>query len=250
MQDAAWYFVGRDGQRQGPVAAADIATAYRGGMIARDGLVWRQGMAEWLPLEQLASELGIGPEDHAVVPPPVPDAAPPIVTTRRSQGIDDKDIVYAGFVRRWAAFIIDRMILVVPIYAILLVFLILLTPSMFRQHDSAGGLIILLVYPVYFIAAALYYAGQESSKHQATLGKRALGIKVTDANGGRLNFGQALGRWFAAALSYLTCYVGFAMARLHRAQARCTTWSPIRWWWIAGPIPNSPNARNANCRAA
>src|SRR5207342_3681907 len=64
----------------------------------------------------------------------------------------------------------------------------------------------------YYIAAAMYYSLQESSGHQATLGKRALGIKVVDARGQRLTRKHALGRWFAASLSYLTMYVGFLMA--------------------------------------
>src|SRR6185437_11313278 len=42
----------------------------------------------------------------------------------------------------------------------------------------------------------LYGALTESSEHQASLGKRAMGLKVTDLEGKRISFGQALGRSF------------------------------------------------------
>ena len=47
----------------------------------------------------------------------------------------------------------------------------------------------------------LYYALMESSQKQATLGKMALGIKVTDQHGARISFGRATGRLLAKILS-------------------------------------------------
>ncbi len=212
MSDAAWHYVGRDGQRQGPVAAADVLSAYRNGAIARDALVWRQGMPAWVPLAQVAAEIGIGDEDHAAAPPPVPEASPPIVATRRSRGVDREDIVYAGFLRRWVALTLDCVILAVPYYLLIFVIAIMSAAAEHSGRSEPAAMFMLLIYPLWFLLAWLYYALQESSSYQATLGKRALGIKVTDANGQRLTLAHASGRWFAAALSYLTCYIGFVMA--------------------------------------
>ncbi len=58
----------------------------------------------------------------------------------------------------------------------------------------------------------LYFAYQESSEWQATLGKRVFGLKVTDAEGGRISFGKASGRYFGRLLSSLTCSIGYIMA--------------------------------------
>jgi uncharacterized RDD family membrane protein YckC len=58
----------------------------------------------------------------------------------------------------------------------------------------------------------LYFAGMESSAGQATLGKRALGIKVTDMSGNRITFGKATGRFFGKILSSLILLIGFLMA--------------------------------------
>jgi uncharacterized RDD family membrane protein YckC len=52
----------------------------------------------------------------------------------------------------------------------------------------------------------------ESSSQQGTLGKMALGIKVTDMNGSRVSFGRATGRYFAKIISGLTFSIGYIMA--------------------------------------
>lgn len=58
----------------------------------------------------------------------------------------------------------------------------------------------------------LYYALLECGPDRATPGKRALGLVVTDAAGGRLGFGRATARWFARALSTLPLSLGYALA--------------------------------------
>jgi uncharacterized RDD family membrane protein YckC len=51
----------------------------------------------------------------------------------------------------------------------------------------------------------LYFAALESSAWQATVGKRTLGLQVTDLEGRRIGFGRATGRFFAKILSAATC---------------------------------------------
>lgn len=124
------------------------------------------------------------------------------------------DIVYAGFWRRLGAYVIDNFILTVAFYVLVFAVALLVagvSPWNPEAPDAAYWFILGLV-PLYYVGAALYYGLQESSRHQATVGKRALGIKVTDLHGRRLTRGRAFGRWFAAALSYLTVYIGFIMA--------------------------------------
>jgi len=123
------------------------------------------------------------------------------------------NVVPAGFIRRWAALFLDSLIIAIPLSAIVIA--IVISMGLYVRESQqpvavAQGLYFLL----YFLVAPFYYAGMESSPHQATFGKRALGIKVTDNEGRRLSFGHALGRWSAASLSYLTCYIGFLMAAI------------------------------------
>ena len=162
---------------------------------------------------------------------------------------DAVDVVYAGFWRRWAALFLDQLILSAAFYAVVIALAILAGiaggfgwfGSLDPDTPSTAVIVAYLAFiGAYYAAAALYYSLMESSRHQATLGKMALGIKVVDNQGGRLSFGHALGRWFAAALSYLTLYIGFLMAgfterkrALHDMAAG--TLVVDRWAWTAHP---------------
>ena len=215
MGDPAWYYLDAERKQHGPVPATEIREALRVGRLGEGSLVWRDGLSEWRPLSQLAGELGLS---SAPLPPADPasagsdfDAADGTAHAPSSDPSATRDIVYAGFFRRWAAFFLDFLIVAIPLITLTIV--VAIPMGLFRGNDdTAGAMAQALYYLLYLIAAPLYYAGMESSVQQATLGKRALGIKVTDDAGRRLSFGHALGRWFAAALSYLTFYVGFLMA--------------------------------------
>jgi uncharacterized RDD family membrane protein YckC len=59
----------------------------------------------------------------------------------------------------------------------------------------------------------LYYAWMESSEHQATLGKMALGLIVTDLNDHRISFARATGRFFSKIITGLIpLFIGWIMA--------------------------------------
>jgi uncharacterized RDD family membrane protein YckC len=60
--------------------------------------------------------------------------------------------------------------------------------------------------------AAVWFVGFESSARQATPGKAALGLRVTDMAGARPAFGRVAGRFFAGAPSWALLHLGHAMA--------------------------------------
>jgi len=98
---------------------------------------------------------------------------------------------YAGFWMRVGAYILDFLILSIPFT--MLVFALFI-----------------FAWPLLIVGVWLYFALQESSVHQATLGKRALNIYVTDMYGRRITFGQATGRYFGKILSGILC-IGYIM---------------------------------------
>ena len=108
---------------------------------------------------------------------------------------------YAGFWRRFAAYIIDNILVSVVFWLVALVL---------GAIAGDGGVIV--AYILGTIGAFVYFAGMESSSSQATVGKIALGIQVTDLQGNRISFGKALGRNLAKILSALILYIGFIMA--------------------------------------
>lgn len=64
----------------------------------------------------------------------------------------------------------------------------------------------------YLVLAGVYFSLMESSRHQATLGKRMLGIKVTNVNGEPITLLQSVGRFVGASLSWFTMNLGHALA--------------------------------------
>jgi uncharacterized RDD family membrane protein YckC len=61
------------------------------------------------------------------------------------------------------------------------------------------------------LAVWLYEALMTSSGKQATVGKMALGLRVTDLEGNRIGFGRATARVFAKYLSAMILGIGFLM---------------------------------------
>jgi uncharacterized RDD family membrane protein YckC len=61
------------------------------------------------------------------------------------------------------------------------------------------------------IPSWLYWALLQSGKRQATVGQRALGIKVVDLEGSDVSFGQATGRFFSMILSAMIFLIGYFM---------------------------------------
>jgi uncharacterized RDD family membrane protein YckC/Tfp pilus assembly major pilin PilA len=116
---------------------------------------------------------------------------------------------YAGFWRRVVAAVIDGF--VQSLLSIVLVFALIFAASSSNatvDENSLAGAYYLLSW----IVGWMYYALMHSSSWQATLGKRALGIKVTTLGGERIGFGRATGRFFAAILSALLLGIGYLMA--------------------------------------
>lgn len=122
----------------------------------------------------------------------------PILDAPLSQ---QRTLVYAGFWIRFGAALIDGILLSVINWIL-----------MFTVAATGSPEIVIVVYVVNLILNVAYYAGMESSDKQATLGKMAVGIKVGDANGEKISFANALGRYFAKILSTIILLIGYIMA--------------------------------------
>lgn len=135
-------------------------------------------------------------------PPPPPSnwgAAPP--PPQWGQAATDTQVRYGGFWLRFVAYLIDAVILnivFIPLGFIMGAF----DPS--AGPDPTFNIIAV-------IAGWLYEALMVSSASQATLGKMAVGLKVTRADGSRLTFGRATGRFFGKIVSAIILLIGFIM---------------------------------------
>jgi uncharacterized RDD family membrane protein YckC len=131
---------------------------------------------------------------------------------------------YAGFWLRVLAYLIDNIIIGV-VFGILILIGIAIVGVGYLQQAFSGiypedntmpAIIMLAVVALVAVATLvswLYYAWMESSDHQGTLGKMALGLIVTDADDRRITFGRATGRFFSKIITGLIPLgIGYAMA--------------------------------------
>lgn len=103
--------------------------------------------------------------------------------------------IYAGFLQRVGAFVLDYGIIVVYLAAITVFSFVM--NSLFNVNEWLFGDRVraqVTGFMLITVPVTLYFAFSESSVRQASWGKQRLGLKVTDHNGNRITFGRALAR--------------------------------------------------------
>ncbi|MFZ5433731.1 MAG: RDD family protein [Calditrichota bacterium] len=159
--------------------------------------------------------------------PPVAPPLPPAGAAPVTSPVSTPTVAYAGFWRRFLAHIIDKMILIIPSWLIALLFGLGFITSLVDAAQSGCSdpeeivpLILGSILSIFWLAIVIYlvqlfyFAGFESSKMQATPGKMALGIIVTDGQGRRVSFGRAIGRNLGKIISSAIFSIGYIMAGL------------------------------------
>ena len=124
-------------------------------------------------------------------------------------------MLYAGFWLRLVAVLIDAGALFAGLLAIALVVGIVVGIALVGSQGAeevAEGVGEVVGVLFVFVVPWLYFALFESSLWQGTLGKKALGLMVTDLDGKRISFLRATGRHFGKFISYIALFIGFIMA--------------------------------------
>jgi uncharacterized RDD family membrane protein YckC len=133
---------------------------------------------------------------------------------------------FAGFWLRFVAYIIDTVIIYalqsfifVPVFGLLGISFASRAEQFENMSDAeavgAIGAMAALSSAAIFLSgviALLYWTIMESSKYQATIGKLALGLKVTDMDGNSLDFVKALVRNLCKILSGMIMGIGYIIA--------------------------------------
>jgi uncharacterized RDD family membrane protein YckC len=140
---------------------------------------------------------------------------------------------YGGFWIRFVAYFVDYLIIGIPMAVIIGIAIFAFgafgglsaiknlsdntDPNQVQQQIMSligpllGAYALLFVFGI--VIGWLYFALMESSARQATFGKAMLSLKVTDANGNRLSFGHASGRFFSKIVTGLVPFgIGYIMA--------------------------------------
>lgn len=133
-------------------------------------------------------------------------------------------LAYAGFWIRLLALAIDNLLLAIG-FVLVFVPLIFLTGLRgylselhIEEEISDNGVMVLVGFAILaaivsLLLTWLYHALLESSDWQATLGKKALGLVVTDMSGQRVSFGRSSGRHFGKMITtMIPAFLGYIMA--------------------------------------
>jgi uncharacterized RDD family membrane protein YckC len=242
-----WYYV-EQGKQTGPVSDEQFNALFQSGTITLDTLVWREGLAEWLPYRQLrdatASAGGSGaigteakpqavcaecgnlfPADETIRYGDVRVCAncKPAFLQKIQEGaaINTGALNYAAFGPRFLAFFLDGIILFVFNQVVQLAVLgagaTIFARSGVRPAVSMG----LTMFVMFFLLGVnICYEVILVGTYGATLGKMALKMKVVTADGGRISYARSFGRYFAKMLSSFTCFIGFIIAAFDNPQRR------------------------------
>jgi uncharacterized RDD family membrane protein YckC len=245
-----WYYADAQRERHGPVDAAVIREKFRQGELDLASLVWREGMQQWQPLSAATEELQLvtaqpaepgidlradySAIENGTAPLPAvvteaaaatgtysPYAAPGSITHDPSNVVGGGHIVHAGFLRRFAASIIDSVVTGVVSYALLIPLALLMGVSLISLAQSelagAGALVTfyILNYAISILVPAIYFGWMQSSSNMASLGKMSVGAKVVRSNGERLGFWRAFLRYIAmVALAVVTCGIAMVVSAI------------------------------------
>jgi uncharacterized RDD family membrane protein YckC len=127
--------------------------------------------------------------------------------------IEPDNIHYAGFWIRLVAGIIDGVILsfVGGIIQNISLYFWAIHPVAGAPIHQAAVTMTIWVTVFQVLVCALYESLLLSSSWMATLGMKAVGIKILDYSYERISFGRAVGRYFAQWLSGILLGIGFLM---------------------------------------
>lgn len=168
--------------------------------------------------------------------PQSPPPPPPAAETTAS-------VEYAGFWKRAAAYVIDIVFLQITWYILTMLLSFILVVSIkitanftgFWSRPAGDFSVIGIIGPaIGFSVVWLYFAVQESSSGQATLGKNIMKIYVTDFNKNRISFALASGRFWSKQIPIIIpgLILSLFLAGLPTRIAQCAVY--IIWFGLAG----------------
>ncbi|HEU6446949.1 MAG TPA: RDD family protein [Verrucomicrobiae bacterium] len=235
-----WYYV-EQGQQAGPVGDDQFSELVRSGKIDSDTLVWREGMADWMPYGKIQNGEAISPPVVGV-----PDEAicaecggvfpagemirhgnarvcancKPIFLQKLAEGVEINtgEMRYARILTRFAAVVLDGLILMAINMG--LGFVIGLAGAAASRNHPEGFIVLQFVLMAIELAIGMTYEVVMVAKYGATLGKMACKIKVVTADGGSISYGRSFGRYFSKMLSGFTCAIGYIIALFDNPQKR------------------------------
>jgi len=233
-----WYYVSA-GKQTGPVDDAQLEALARVGQIQMDTLVWRDGMAEWQPFSTVAPPGMAAPAPAPAAPAfdanevvcaecnrifPKDETIPfgtvrvcagckPVFMQKLAEGATiGGQLRYATVLTRFGAVFLDGLILQAVNLGLRFALGVPIVESVGGPGQTPTKLGLQLTVIAVGVLLAASYEIFMIGKFGATLGKMACKVRVVTADGGKVGYGRATGRYFAKILSSVVCMIGFIMA--------------------------------------
>jgi uncharacterized RDD family membrane protein YckC len=200
--ETQYKIIGGDGAEYGPAPLDELKSWIRDGRVAAMTKVWRSDLSAWSPANRYTELRGDLATLHAAA---------------------DRALPAAGFWARLAAFIIDIVVLT-------FIFVAVWTPLAAKQHwqmpempqtftDASLQLYRDQIWAngvmTVFYAVFVLYDVLLNGRFGATIGKMAIGAKITLVDGSPIGYGRALLRWLAARVSDLL-FFGYFLIVMRR----------------------------------
>lgn len=235
MSARQWYYA-QGYKRLGPVSEEEFNALVASREVTDKTLVWYEGMDEWLPygtvreqenstadtagtaeavkadVLEACSECGRSfPQDQLISlqGSPVCAECKPLALQKLQEGLTlSREWRYGGFWIRFAAKIIDNILLMI-INQLATLPLGLLVGA---QQETIFRVIMVVVNAVIAISISAGITTFFVGRFASTPGKMVCGLKIICADGSRVSYPRALGRYFAEILSGIILYIGYIMA--------------------------------------
>ncbi|HXN45613.1 MAG TPA: RDD family protein [Bryobacteraceae bacterium] len=235
-----WYYAA-GGKQAGPVSDEALADLVRTGVIRAETLVWNSGLPGWVPYIQVAAPAPV----TAAAAGPLAVGGSTFCTEcgrpfspndlvrfgdrwvcgncketfaqKLREGVAPRGtMVYAGFWIRVGAMLIDQLILGAVAGVLIIAAILVLAPSLSRSGAAPEAALAAMSIGIgigylLLIGGSACYEAFFVSRSGATIGKKALGLKVVMPDGGPVSLGRAFGRFFAKMLSAIPLDLGFIM---------------------------------------
>ncbi len=234
-----WYYaVGKE--QKGPVDETTFKNLCNSGTIAAQTLVWNKTMTDWQAFEKIApnqtitdspaapaeqstvstgkklcSECGKAFGDDELVAYQdslICAGCKPIFLQKIREGVSTGQMIYAGFWIRFAAKMVDGLIMGVVNILIGLAFNTIFPPDINNAQDFQAVMMPAIISGLLQMCFYVFYMVWFVGKHAATPGKMLCGLKIVTPQNERVSYLRALGRTFAEILSGIIFYIGYIMA--------------------------------------
>jgi uncharacterized RDD family membrane protein YckC len=229
-----WYYVDA-GQQAGPITETQLSELVAAGKVRADTLVWRQGLAEWVPhgnartanpalAATLAEKQVVCSECKQIVAHDqalqygatwVCAACKPIFVQKLKEGtveFSSTGIEFGGFWMRFLAKMLDGIIQTICLLIPMVLLMVFVMNAIAQNNSQSTFIMIQVIYQVVALAVGITYNTVFLGKWGATPGKMVCGLKVVKAGGTPISYKRAFGRAWAEYLNMFTLGIGYIIA--------------------------------------